>query len=328
MPSATIESRAVFGDLAQRGAIAQFADVFDQSLMVADNLEILQRIFNVETTTDSIIRDTSVVGLALFTEVDEGDAFEEDANMVGYETVYTVKNLGKTVTVTKNRIDDTDFKRELDTFRHAAVAARLTKGKYTFNILNGGFVTSITNNSFTLYRMDDGVAAFSVVHPRRDGGSSQSNASGTGITLTELNLETGRLALVKQLTDRGLPIEFMGKLTLAVPDDLVKDATIFANTSARPSTANNDINFYEGMLDVVSSKWLNSGNGGSSTAWYLIDQNLARLKLYIRQDAQFYATVEAKTRNVINDIDLRLAAGHSDWRGSWATKGDGNSYSS
>ena len=326
MATPTIETRAVFGDLAQRGAIAKFADVFDQSLMVADNLEVLQKVFKVENTTDSIIRDTSVVGLGLFSEVSEGDAYDEDSNMVGYETVYTVKNLGKTVTVTKNRIEDSDYKRELDTFRHAAVAARLTKAKYIFNVLNGSRTTAVTNNSYTLYRMADAVALASVSHPRRDGGTAQSNASATGVTLTELNLETGRLALVKQLTDRGLPIEFMGKVTLVVPDDLEKDATIFANSNLRPTTANNDLNFYEGKIDVLSSKWLNSANGGSSTAWYLVDQNIAQLKLYIRQDAQFYSTVEAKTRNVINDIDLRLAAGHSDWRGTWVSAGDGAAY--
>ncbi len=323
-----VETRAVFGDLAHRGAIAKFADVFDQSMALYDGVDALSKILKVQATSDSVIRDTGVAGLGLFAETSEGDAYDTDSNLVTYETVYYIKDLTKSVEVTKNRLDDTDYNTQLDTFRQAGVAARLTKAKYGLNILNGGFTTGVTNNGFTLYRYGDSVALFSVAHTRKDGGSNQSNASATGITLTELNLETGRLALVKQLTDRGLPIEMMGKIVLVVPDDLEKDATIFANSEFRPTTGNNDINFYNGRIGVLSSRWLNSTNGGSSTAWYLVDTNVSKLKLYVRQEPQFFTSVDGKTQNRIFAIQMRMAAGHSDWRGTWGSKGDGASYSS
>jgi hypothetical protein len=327
MPN-VLETRAVFGDLAHRGAIAQFADVFDQSLQVYDGTDVLSKIFKVESTSDSIIRDTSLAGLGLFAETNEGDAYDTDSNLVGYETTYFIKDLTKSVEVTKNRLDDTNYKTELDAFRLAGISARMTKGKYTLNVLNSAFSTSVTNNGFTIYRMGDAKALASVSHPRKDGGTAQSNASATGITLTELNLETGRLALVKQLTDRGLPIEFMGKLVLAVPDDLEKDATIFANTEFRPTTANNDINFYNGRIGVLASRWLNSAHGGSSTAWHLIDTNVSKLKLYVRQEPQFFTSIDGKTQNRIFAIQMRMAAGHSDWKGTWHSKGDGAAYAS
>jgi len=323
-----VETRAVFGDLAQRGAIAKFADVFDQSLELYDSMEPVGRVMNVISTNDSIIRDIGTAGLGLYNETNEGDAYDQDSNLVTYETVYTIKDLTKTIEVTKNRLRDTDYQKELDSFRLAAITARMTKAKYSMNILNGGFTTAVTNNNYTLYRMNDTKALFSVSHPRKDGGTAQSNASGTGITLTELNLETGRLALVKQLTDRGLPMEFMGKATLVVPDDLEKDAVIFANTPLRPTTANNDVNFYEGRIDVVTSRWLNSTNGGSATAWYLVDNAFSKLKVYLRQEPEFNTSIDSKTQNRVFSIDFRMAAGHSDWRGTWATKGDGQSYTS
>jgi hypothetical protein len=321
-----LETRAVFGDLAQRGAVAKFADVFDQSLKLYNGMDAVSKAFKVIPTQDSIIRDDGIAGLGLFQETMEGDAYAEDANLVTYETVYYIKDLTKTVSVTKNRIEDTDYKRELDTFRQAAAAAQLTKAKYAMNVLNAGFGTSLTNNGFTVYRYGDSVALFSTAHTRKDGGSNQSNSSATGITLTELNLETGRLALVKQLTDRGLPMEFLGKIMVVVPDDLEKDSVIFTGSQYRPTTANNDINFYNGRMAVLASRWLDSANGGSTTAWFLVDMNFAQLKLYVRQDPQFVNQEEAKTRNHIFSIDLRLAAGHSDWRGVWGSKGDGVAY--
>lgn len=324
---AVVETRAEFGDLAHRGAIAQFTDVFDQSLQLHDNMNLMEKIMKIENTNDSIVRDHGIAGLGLFEETNEGDSYKADSNLVTYETVYTIKKLTKSVDVTEERIEDTDYRRELDTFRQAAAVARSTKAKYGLNVLNGGFGTSVTNNGFTLYRYNDTKALFSTAHTRKDGGTAQSNASSTGITLTELNLETGRLALVKQLTDRGLPIDFMGDITLAVPDDLEKDGVIFTGSNLRPTTANNDINFYQGRINVMSSRWLDAPNGGSATAWFLVDTNFSRLKLYVRQEPRFTTSIDSKTQNRVFSISLRCAAGHSDWHGTWGSKGDGAAYS-
>jgi len=328
--TSAIETRARFGDLARSGAIARFKDVFDQAQTTYDGMAELQRIFKVESTGDSEIRDVGVAGLNLLSETAEGAAYNQDANLVTYQTDYSAQKLTGSTVVTEERIADSEYKDKLDDFRHLAVSGKRTKVKYGMNVINSGFVTTAVTNGFTVYRYADAVPLFSTLHPRKDGGSTQSNASATGITLSESNLETGRLALVKQLTDRGLPMEFMGRVIVVVPDDLAKTGVILADSELRPSTANNDINFYNGVIvDVLVSKWLNAtGSNGSTTAWYLIDTNYSKLKLYVRQEPEFFEERENGTRNHIFGVSQRLAAGHSDWRGTWGSKGDGAAYSS
>lgn len=327
--TAVLETRARFGDLARSGAIARFTDVFNQALQQYDGMEEVSKIFKVQKTNVSEIRDVGIAGLDLLKEIREGTSYPTDANLVAYETDYSIQKLGVEVEVTEEAIDDSEYGAQLDRFKALAITAMKTKAKYAMNILNAGFTLTDQVNGFTVHRYADTRRLFSTLHTRKDGGSDQSNASGTGITLTETNLETGRIALVQQLTDRGLPMEFLGRIALVVPDDLAKTATILAQSELRPSTANNDINFYKGLLvDVLVSKWLNAtGSNGSTTRWFLIDQNFTQLKLYVKQDPQFWQDREPFTRSHIFGVSLRAAAGHSDWRGSWASQGDGASYS-
>src|SRR3990167_4623416 len=326
---ANITTTAVLGDLAQVGAIARFTDVFNQAGQAFVGMEELKKIFKVESTSDSDIRDVAIPVLGLMAETSEGDAYNEDSVLVGYETDYHVKKLTKSVEVTEEALRYKQYKDKLDEMRMNAEEANRTMVKYGMNILNAGFSSGATVNGFTVYRMADAKNLFSISHPRKDGGTAQSNASSTGIVLNETNLETGRLAIEKQLTDRGLPLQAM-RPVLVVPTDLAKTATILVNSEFRPSTANNDINFYNGVImDVLVSKWLNAtGSNGSTTAWFLIDPMLARLKMYIGWNPDLNNSVEAKTRNTVFTVSVGLAAGHSDYRGTWGSKGDGLSYSS
>ena len=92
----------------------------------------------------------------------------------------------------------------------------------------------------------------SVQHTRKDGGTAQSNASSTGITLSETNLETARLALMNQLDDRGKPMRVgTNKLILVVPPALEKTAVVATRGEKRSGTANNDINIYDGINIMV-----------------------------------------------------------------------------
>lgn len=328
--TAVISTRARFGDLAREGAIVRFREVFNQANETYDGMEELNKIFNVVGNAPAEIRDTGVAGLPLLVETAEGDAYKKDALLKTYDTDYSAQKLTMGTVVTEEAIDDSEYSDKIDQFKHLAIAGKLTKVKYAMNILNAGFSSGATVNGFTVFRYGDTKNLFSVSHTRKDGGTAQSNASATGVTLTETNLETGRLAVEKQLTDRGLPMSFGGRLALATPSDLTKTGTILVDSDQRPSTANNDINFYKGVImDVITSKWLNAtGSNGSTTAWFLVDQQFNQLKLHVTQDLQPYNERENNTRNHIFGVSTRLSAGHSDWRGTWGSKGDGVAYAS
>ena len=156
-------------------------------------------------------------------------------------------------------------------------------------------------------------------------GTAQSNVSAGSIALSELNLETGRLALVKQLTDNGMPIVDMGRVTLCVPDDLEKNAVIFTGSALRPTTTNNDLNFYVGRINVLSSRWLNAASNGSATAWFLIAALPGygkQLRVYRKGGPKFLQSQpESKTWNVDFAVKNRYAVGNSTFLGLWASQG-------
>jgi hypothetical protein len=142
-------------------------------------------------------------------------------------------------------------------------------------------------------------------------------------------LEVAKQAIRRQLDDRGMPMAIgSGRLMLIVPDSLEKTAYILTNSTKRPSTANNDINIYDGTVTVVSTKWINSQNGGSDTQWFLVDSLYSPFIFYQRQGVKSRVYVDNKNKNTIYDVSARWQVGFKNWRGVWGSKGDNAAYSS
>jgi hypothetical protein len=197
-----------------------------------------------------------------------------------------------------------------------------------FSVLNYAFTAQASLPSDITY-YSDGKPLCSTGHPRKDGGTAQSNASATGLPLSETNLEVAKQAIRRQLDDRGMPMAIgSGRLMLIVPDSLEKTAYILTNSTKRPSTANNDINIYDGTVTVVSTKWINSQNGGSDTQWFLVDSLYSPFIFYQRQGVKSRVYVDNKNKNTIYDVSARWQVGFKNWRGVWGSKGDNAAYSS
>lgn len=196
-----------------------------------------------------------------------------------------------------------------------AVASRRTAEYYAASVFNNAFSTSYTGG--------DGVPLASTQHPRSDGGSTQSNASSTGIAFNETNLNTGLLALEGQLDDKGMKIAAEAT-TLIVPRDLRKTANIIVGSEGRPETADNDKNYYNGLgLNIVSWHYLTS-----STAWFLLDKRLHLLQWFWRVKPEFKQDNAFDTGMALYKGRMRFSKGWSDWRGVWGSEGDGSNYSS
>lgn len=325
MANANVQTRATLGDLGKKGLGPAFEDVFYQDLASYDGMKIAERVFSFVNTSKATLRTTGLTGYALGELFDEGEPIPETQNIKTYETQYNIDDYGKAVTVTDNALKDREvMAKKREEVSMLAKSAELTVAKGAFQILNGAFATSATKNGFKLYRYND-EALCSASHARADGGTAQSNLSATGITLTELNLETGRLALVKQLTDIGTPIMDMGMINLVVPDDLEKNAVIYTGSQLRATTANNDLNFYRGRMNVICSRWLNSELGGSSTAWFLIARtpNMpSPLRVYRNGGPEFNESErESRTWNRVFAYKNRFALGNSEWKGVWGSAG-------
>jgi len=261
----------------------------------------------------------------------EGSSTSEQEMLEGYKTRYTPVKYRTKVKITRELYDDGRYG-DMKSFvrEQISISSRISEEKIATSLFRSGF------SAYTSY--GDAIRLYSTLHPRKDGGSTQSNASSTGITLTEANLETQFLLLEKVLSDTGQIIEVVGDslVKLLVPHDLEKEAKIITGSTLRSATANNDTNVYLGSYEVIPSRYLGAevaANGlgetvGSATAWYL--QSPIYNKLTVKFRDRFEATdwFDEDTEILWIKARVRMAKGWNDWRGNVGSKGDGAAYSS
>ncbi len=215
-----------------------------------------------------------------------------------------------------------DYQAQLDEFFDLGVGSKETVDKTAFDVFNYAF-TAQSSLPSNIFGYGDGKPMCSTLHPRKDGGAAQSNASATGLTLTDDNVETLRIQLLRAKDDRGKPISGgSGKLIMLVPEELAKTAKVIAQTDRKVETANNNINVYDGIFTVVVSKLLTS-----PTAWFLIDPKLAKLKIVEHEMSKTHTHTDPHTLTQHFYIYDWFAMAWCDWRGIVGSKGDGGAYS-
>lgn len=293
-----------------------FHKIFDDGL--AEEPMMLEKIFSVNTSDKDTERDTSYGGFALPFETGEGEPITYDQVYQGYDVTYSHKKYTLGFKVTREAIEDDLYR--IVSRRPAEMGRAMRRGaeNQAANVFINGFSTS--------YLGGDAKPLFSTSHPRPDGGTAQSNASSTGITLTEENLETGRLAIRKQLDDRG-QIVGVNPDSLVLPIDLEKTAHLIVDSTMRSGTADNDANFYKSKFDIMTWKYLTS-----TTAWFLLDRSTIKgrgtLTWFWRRKPEFKNDELFDTEYAVYKSTMRLSRGWSDWHGIWGSKGDGSAYSS
>lgn len=332
--SGVIETRSYLGDFI-RGATARFAEVFNQStksysLAIQDAVATpgnkQTSLFMQKKTTRAVERTASKSGVGYLELTPEGQPFAQDSRIPGYTTSWVVQKYTKGVTVTMEAMEDNDYEEQLDEFADLVVAGKETMDKKAFGLFNYAF-TAQASLPADYSKYGDGKPLCSTIHPRKDGGTAQSNASATGLTLNENNLETGRLALQNQLDDRGKPMNVgNGKLILLVPPALAKTASIITKSELRSGTANNDINIYDGLMTVISSHYISATHGGSDTQWFLIDPRMAKLIFMMRKPLSSMRYIDNATKDTTFDVHARWTIGWGHWFGVWGSKGDGAAY--
>lgn len=324
-----MESRGNFGDLVA-GVGLQMFEVFDQGLSVYT--PGISNLLQTVSVTGAQENYTGVTGSG------ELIKFDGDGGDIGstrrYKT-YTTKalwtNYGQSIEISKNQLEDNDFKSELDAVHHMGIAANSSQDKSGMQLFNGGFATTTTVNGYDMSWYGDAKPLFSTVHPSTvPGASTQSNASSTGIQFGDDNLEVARVALILQQTDDGQPMQLLGKATAVLPINLEKEGMQITMSQLVAENANNAINVYKNgaPVDMVSSQYLDSSNGGSNTAWYLIVPGRAQLFHASRQAPEIRQSVNE--RNLVTTFSINARWGNvvKDWKRTWASKGDLATYSS
>lgn len=272
---------------------------------------------------------TGKTGFGKVKQFEDGDDVPTVERFKTYTTKVIYRNYGAAVEVTKNLIEDRDFENELDEMKDLSRSVNYSMDESGAQLFNGGFATTSTVNGYDMFWYGDGKPQYSTIHPTVvPGGSTQSNASSTGIKLSHDNLETARLALMRQKTDNALAMGMAGKLTLITSLDNEKLAKEIFGSDLVPQNGNNAINVFKGAMDLVTSTFLDTTNGGLNSAWFL--QNLSMTKLYqiSRQEKRLESDVNIRNKMVTYTVDARWANCSKEWKGTWGSKGDLATYSS
>lgn len=211
-------------------------------------------------------------------------------------------------------------------------AAARTPDVHAADAFKYGFTTADSFGGSMLAA--DGIRFFSTVHYKNpdETGTTYSNASAIGITLTEENLEIGLLAAQQQKDARGILANVNPRILL-VPLALRKSAMIITGSDKRSDTGDNDINVYKGgALEVVVWPELGTSTSlgsGSNTAWFLLDKEIHEMMFQWRE-RPFLPEVEFDKKKLVYEYSVyaRWEFGLVDWRGIWASKGNSAAYSS
>jgi len=297
--------RANFGDLLEPGLRSIFDDKFTEMP------EVFSSIFHVNSSSNDVERDSAVTGFGLLSVTAEGAPISYEDPVQMYDVSYVHLKYTKGFKVSEELVEDDRY--NVIKKKPAALAKSCRR---TAEYL----AAQVFNNAFTSGSGGDGKYLISTAHPRADGGTAQSNGSGSGITLSETNLNTGLLAMRGQLDDKGMKIGIKPSVII-VPPALEKTAQILTNSQLRPGTANNDFNYYQGLLKVISWDWLSS-----STAWFLLDSSEHELNWFWRVRPEFKQDNSFDTGMALFKARFRASRGWSDWRGVWGSEGDGTSF--
>jgi len=324
-----MESRAKWTDLIPDTGL-KISEAYDQG----DDIYTpgISSVLKVISTDKAQVNFTGKTGTGRLKKFLDGDDIPTTVRDKTYTTQVAITNYGEAIEVTKNTIQDRDFDSELSEMKDISKMANYSIDEAGFQLFNGGFATTTSVGGYEMTWYNDGKPQFSTAHPTVvAGGSTQSNASSTGITFGHDNLETGTLALQLQKADNGIPLAMTGKISIVLPLALDREGREELETPKIAENANNAINVYHGGThDMVTSKFLDNGmvasGVGSNTAWFLINQTEAKLYHMTRQEKTLESDVNIRNKVVTFTVDARFANFSKEYKGTWASKGDVSSY--
>lgn len=273
-------------------------------------------LFNVKKIDKYQEKQMTAVGLEDWRQSGEAIPATYTGPLQGYVKNYVPKVWKSGFQVTRELRDDDQYGVVEDYAKQLARTAIRTIDKQAAKVLVNAFNTTFTTGA-------DGLALASASHTREDGGTANLDNADTGV-LNETNLENAIVAFQEMRDGRGELVD-MEPDVLVVPPALEKEALILMKSTGRVSTADNDINVYNGRLRVVVWPRLGSIAGGSDTAWFIMDSSYnksgAGMNVVMRVNPEVKPTEEAETHVRKYIGYMRFDVGFTDWRGVYASTG-------
>ena len=315
------------------GVSARVNEIIDDTFDLTPSF-LNSGLFDVVNTPDDLIyRTEGVTGLNYLEQFDEDGRIKDDRTYQAYKTEYVMKQWGKNVQISQllMKTRPSELEKKLSEVRQLMLSSQRTLKKHAWQILNNGFSATDVAANFPIAKLSDAVSMFSTAHPSLvPGVATRSNRVAANAVLTETNLYTAVRQLREQLNGRGLEIGYEGKMVLAIPPALEKTAVEITKSILRSGTADNDMNYFEGIVDVVSSTFLGNASNGitnANTSWSVHakdapdGQKSMKYVSLITPKIETYVDHFTKAINV--SVDAAWAMGYSNWEYMVGSDGSG-----
>lgn len=242
-------------------------------------------IFKVTDTTHAAYIGTIHKGPGLFSKIGEVQAVPSYVAKVANKWTVTIADFAEGIEVSKNLFDDDIHGEWQAQVADLAIMARRTQDANAFKLFRYAFTTTLTADG----------SAFIGSHTLIGGGTTNnevvtadvSGAASTALTTSSFNVAMRRLAEMK--SQSGVPLQCVGD-TLLVPPAIYQVARQIASSALVPENGNNAVNVFnmDYAVKVYQSVWLGtaSGDGGSDTAWFLMDSRRHAVRRFVRQGVQ------------------------------------------
>ena len=203
-----------------------------------------------------------------------------------------------------------ELEAKLGEVKQSMISANRSLNKNAWQVLVDGFATTDSDSNFPTYRLDDAVSLFNASHPSKvTGVAVRSNRVASNAVLSETSLFSAMRIIREQLNGRGLPTGFDGRFVLVVPPALEKEAVEITKSTLQSGSADNNVNYYNGFIDVVGSVYLGAANGGSDTAWYVLALD------EMQQSLRYVSLISPK---IEREVDFDTKASRVSVDGAWA----------
>jgi hypothetical protein len=318
-------------DLLLRGVRAEFANVVDQAdrQLAAYSANIY---LDATNKTGALFEEISAQGLQRvesigITGVQELQPTAESQEFVATDYVPSFitrvepYKFTRRIKVTRESTErrDSKYQKALDEASKLQIAAENTKARHRFDRLNNAFAVVTANH---LFDYGDGVPLVSASHPMKEGSAVQSNIV-TASDISPTSIESMVLVLQNQLDDIGEPMPMGGgHKYIIVPPTKVRRAKEVIESEWVVDTANNNVNVWKGQgWSVITSPFLSAINGGSNTAWFIVDANFSPLKDVMFRPVTNETWFDENTKVFVHDISFEHKVGAYDWRGLVGNQG-------
>ncbi len=279
---------------------------FEGMTEVASNYQKVCKVFD---STKSTEIDQGLVEMGQWDERSDGEILALDEMKEGYETSYSHVTYKKGTKVTRDMLEDDQYGQIREQVMLLGRGAQETVERKVADIFNNAFDDSVSGG--------DGVGLCSDVHPYADPdfvGATQDNEETEA--LSPDSLKAARTAFLKQRNAAAQPMIFSPILNLIVPVDLAENAEVLIGSDKRPGGNDNDLNTAKNRYNLIVLPYL-----ASSTAWFLQDPALHRVKFFWRVKPDFRQAEKIDTDSVVFRGRMRFSCGWSDWRGIWGSTG-------